>query len=70
MIGLSVDQYQCSCPVGFTGVNCQTEIDYCSDEPCRYEGWCTSYRTGYTCTCLHGFTGMSVAKCNPAGLYA
>ena len=57
-IGSSVDEYRCSCPVGFTGVNCQIEIDYCNNDTCRYNGWCTSDRTGYTCTCLHGFTGM------------
>ena len=58
-IGLSVDQYRCSCPVEFTGVNCEIEIDHCSDEPCRFQGWCTSDQTGHTCTCLHGFTGKS-----------
>ena len=59
-IGPGVDQYRCSCPVGFTGVNCEIEIDHCSDEPCRFQGWCTSDPTGFTCTCLHGFTGKSI----------
>ena len=57
-IGLSVDQYRCSCPAGFTGVNCETEIDHCENDPCRNEGWCTSGPSGHTCVCLQGFIGM------------
>lgn len=56
-IGLSIDQYRCICPVGFTGINCETEIDHCANGPCKHDGWCTNNPIGYTCTCLQGFTG-------------
>lgn len=61
-VGLSVDQYLCSCPVGFTGMDCEIEIDRCENEPCKNEGWCTSSPSGRTCTCLQGFTGTLVAS--------
>lgn len=57
--------YRCSCPIGFTGYNCETRIDYCATQPCMNSGWCTSETTGFTCTCLQGFTGMilSIGVC-------
>ena len=62
--------YRCSCPMGFTGADCESRIDYCASQPCRHSGWCTSMTTGYTCTCLQGYTGaynlssINVNNCN------
>ena len=50
-------QYDCVCAIGYTGTNCETEIDNCASNPCLHSGYCTSNPTGYTCECLQGFTG-------------
>ena len=56
-VGVSVDAYQCRCPVAFTGVNCETQIDYCASDPCHNGGWCNNTLSGPVCDCLQGFTG-------------
>lgn len=33
--------YTCSCRPGYTGANCETEVDECSASPCRNGGSCT-----------------------------
>jgi len=63
-LDLGETAYECRCPVGFTGVNCETQIDYCASadgNPCLNEGWCTSTLTGPVCDCLQGFTGKIIA---------
>ena len=32
--------YTCTCPVGYTGVNCETEVDNCRINPCQNGGVC------------------------------
>ena len=62
-IDLGENVHKCMCPVGFTGVNCETQIDYCASargNPCLNEGWCTSTLTGHVCDCLQGFTGKII----------
>ena len=31
----SINNYTCECSPGYTGVNCQTDIDECASSPCR-----------------------------------
>ena len=36
-----LNSYRCSCPNGFAGINCETNRDDCSPNPCRNGGTCT-----------------------------
>ena len=33
--------YDCSCPPGYEGTNCQNETDDCLSNPCQSQGTCT-----------------------------
>ena len=35
-----VNQYSCSCPFGFTGMDCEQEIDECNVSPCANGATC------------------------------
>ncbi|MDI1480152.1 hypothetical protein [Polyangium sp. y55x31] len=48
--------YTCACPAGFTGTNCQINIDECENNPCLH-GSCTDGVNSYTCACDPGWTG-------------
>ncbi|CAH1269965.1 NOTCH2 [Branchiostoma lanceolatum] len=50
--------YQCTCPKGWTGQNCDVNINECSSSPCA-NGVCTDGINGYTCNCTTGYTGRN-----------
>ena len=37
--------------LGWTGVDCETDIDDCSSQPCQNGGNCSDLLNGYYCTC-------------------
>ncbi|KAL3875697.1 hypothetical protein ACJMK2_033625, partial [Sinanodonta woodiana] len=51
--------YQCTCRPGFTGQNCETNVDNCKDNPdgCLYGGMCNDGDNKYNCSCKNGFNG-------------
>ncbi|CAB1339809.1 unnamed protein product [Coregonus sp. 'balchen'] len=49
--------FTCTCPPGFTGVNCELKLQECDSNPCRNGGLCTNLDVGYTCSCPQGFEG-------------
>lgn len=51
--------YECICPNGWNGTNCQQETNECSAfNPCK-RGICTSKKgEPYKCYCEPGFTGL------------
>ncbi|XP_078600511.1 neurocan core protein-like [Branchiostoma floridae x Branchiostoma japonicum] len=58
--GHCVDQdggYNCACSPGWTGQNCQQDVNECSGNPCRF-GDCQNKDGGYKCTCKQGWTGQ------------
>ena len=50
--------YKCTCASGYTGINCETNIDECNSNPCLNSGSCTDGINEYTCICANGFTGQ------------
>lgn len=61
--------YSCQCHLGYTGPDCETEIDWCAQPVlgvagsdtiaslCQPHGNCISNVTGASCVCNPGFTG-------------
>jgi EGF-like domain/Chaperone of endosialidase/Human growth factor-like EGF len=50
--------YSCACPAGYTGTNCETEIDECASIPC-VNGQCLDGINSYACECAPGYTGTN-----------
>lgn len=45
---------------GFTGQNCQVDIDECAANPCANNGTCTQpVPGGFVCSCVLGYTGLT-----------
>ncbi|XP_035516026.1 protein jagged-1a-like [Morone saxatilis] len=53
------DKYHCSCPDGFSGVNCQRADRACLSNPCLNRGSCVETSQGFECRCAPGWTGPS-----------
>ena len=49
--------YQCSCPAGWTGVNCATQVNPCAVLPCLNNGQCITLGTLFVCVCVGGYNG-------------
>lgn len=41
-----IANYTCSCPSGFTGLHCESRIDYCGEANCTQNGVCVNLFTG------------------------
>lgn len=53
------DRYNCTCPDGFSGVNCEVVDNPCAPAPCQHGGTCLVDGGSYTCQCPPGWTGPS-----------
>ena len=47
------------CYPGYTGQFCHIKINYCLSQPCENNGICANVATGFICTCLTDFTGLT-----------
>ncbi|XP_021353650.1 uncharacterized protein LOC110450441 [Mizuhopecten yessoensis] len=48
----------CNCSAGYTGVNCDQDIDDCLGDPCLHGGVCEDGIQSYTCECPVGYHGV------------
>ncbi|KAK6020636.1 EGF-like domain protein, partial [Ostertagia ostertagi] len=61
--GLCVDTLfarRCVCDEGWTGENCDVNIDDCASQPCQNGGTCTDEIAGFSCSCPAGYRGYTV----------
>ena len=59
----------CTCPAGFAGVTCASNIDDCLPNPCLNGGACVDGIASVTCTCTAAFTGTrcELPRFQPSG---
>lgn len=51
--------YTCTCAAGYSGTNCETNVDECAVNPCQNGGTCTDGVDSYTCACAAGYSGTN-----------
>lgn len=51
--------YTCTCTSGYSGVNCDSEINECLSNPCNNGGTCSDQLDGFTCTCTTSYSGTT-----------
>jgi hypothetical protein len=50
--------FNCTCAFGWTGVHCETKINYCENVTCLNKGVCRPLLGDYKCECLgNSFSG-------------
>ncbi|XP_038240247.1 neurocan core protein isoform X3 [Dermochelys coriacea] len=58
--------YSCSCDQGFTGENCEIDIDDCLSSPCQNGGTCIDDINSFVCLCLPSY-GESLCEKDTEG---
>ena len=52
----TIGAYSCVCHGGYTGENCDVNVDDCAASPCQH-GTCVDHTNFYECVCHAGYTG-------------
>nr|XP_020467202.1 protein jagged-2-like isoform X2 [Monopterus albus] len=56
------DEYNCACPDGYSGKNCEIAEHACASNPCANGGTCHEVPSGFECHCPAGWSGPTCAK--------
>lgn len=48
---------RCQCITGYTGPQCEENINECESNPCANQATCVDALNSFVCKCLPGFTG-------------
>ena len=51
------NDYECVCEDGYTGKNCEINVDDCTNHDCANNSTCIDGVNMYTCQCEDGFSG-------------
>ena len=54
--------YVFECTKGYTGRDCETQIQECVSNPCLNGAICQDQIDGYQCLCMPGYTGTNIKK--------
>ncbi|XP_032993593.1 neurogenic locus notch homolog protein 1 isoform X2 [Lacerta agilis] len=55
---VTLTEYKCRCPPGWSGKTCQ-QADPCASNPCANSGQCVPFESTYVCKCPSGFHGAT-----------
>lgn len=53
----NLNSYSCFCEKGFSGLNCEVNIDDCARNGCQNNATCQDGVHDYLCICPYGYTG-------------
>ncbi|XP_056282448.1 protein jagged-2-like isoform X1 [Pseudoliparis swirei] len=56
------DEYNCACPDGYSGKNCEIAEHACVSNPCASGGTCHEVPSGFECHCPAGWSGPTCAQ--------
>eukprot|EP00794_Sanderia_malayensis_P005223 gene5223-5879_t len=57
-----VNNFTCTCAVGYEGAYCEKDIDHCLSSPCKNGATCNDGVGSFTCLCTQGYEGTLCDK--------